>query len=197
MIILFGPAGSGKSTQGKILAKRYGWKWLSVGQVIRDTGKFDEITQQGALVDNEIVIDLMKKEMERAEDEGMNVILDGYPRDIEQAKWMAENMADEIEGAIIFEIPEEELLRRIEVRGRSDDKPEVVQERFRIFWDNIEGILPILQDAGIAVIKIDGVGDFDKITDRLAMAIESVGIEVTDAEGFYLGDAEKEKSYGE
>ena len=43
MVIFFGPAGSGKSTQGRIVADKYGWRWLSVGQVLRDAGEFDEI----------------------------------------------------------------------------------------------------------------------------------------------------------
>lgn len=197
MIILFGPAGSGKSTQGKLLAKRFGWKWLSVGQVIRDTGIYDEITKQGKLVDDEIVIELMRKEMERADEEGMNVILDGYPRDVRQAKWMAKNIAEQIDGAIIFEVPEEELLARIEVRGRNDDTPEVVRERFKIFWDNIDEILPILRGVGVRVVKMDGVGSFDEVTLRLVGKIEKLGIDVVDDPENYADEAEKEYSYGE
>mgnify|MGYP000935546086 FL=1 len=197
MIILFGPAGSGKSTQGKILAKRFGWKWLSVGQTIRDTGKFSDILQKGELVDDQIVIDLMKKAMDMAEADGMNVILDGYPRDVVQAKWMAENMAEKIEGAIIFDVPEEELWKRIEIRGRSDDVREVVKKRFDVFWDNIHEIVPILTAAGISVKKMDGTGELDEVTERLALKIEEFGIEVTDAEGYYLNEAEQEQSYGE
>ena len=197
MIILFGPAGSGKSTQGKLLAKRFGWKWLSVGQVIRDTGIYDEITKQGKLVDDEIVIELMRKEMERADEEGMNVILDGYPRDVRQAEWMAKNIAEQIDGAIIFEVPEEELLARIEVRGRNDDTPEVVRERFKIFWDNIDEILPILRGVGVRVVKMDGVGSFDEVTLRLVEEIEKLGIDVVDDPENYADEAEKEYSYGE
>lgn len=197
MIILFGPAGSGKSTQGKLLAKRFGWKWLSVGQVIRDTGIYDEITKQGKLVDDEIVIELMRKEMERADEEGMNVILDGYPRDVRQAKWMAKNIAEQIDGAIIFEVPEKELLARIEVRGRNDDTPEVVRERFKIFWDNIDEILPILRGVGVRVVKMDGVGSFDEVTLRLVGEIEKLGIDVVDDPENYADEAEKEYSYGE
>ena len=47
MIILFGPAGSGKSTQGRLLADKFGWKWLSVGQVLRDSGRFAETLREG------------------------------------------------------------------------------------------------------------------------------------------------------
>ena len=63
MIIFFGPAGSGKSTQGRIIADKYGWRWLSVGQVLRDTGEFDEILKKGELVDDKEVVNLMNKQI--------------------------------------------------------------------------------------------------------------------------------------
>ena len=90
MIILFGLAGSGKGTQGKALSEIFGWKWLSVGQVIRNTGVYDKITNSGKLVPDEEVIKLMDKQIEKAEDEGFDVILDGYPRSETQAKYLVE-----------------------------------------------------------------------------------------------------------
>ena len=47
MIILFGLAGSGKGTQGNALAEIFGWRWVSNGEVIRQSGKFDEIINRG------------------------------------------------------------------------------------------------------------------------------------------------------
>lgn len=198
MIILFGPAGSGKSTQGQILARRLGWKWLSVGQVIRDTGQFEEITQAGGLVDDKIVIELMRKEMEEAEMEGMNVILDGYPRDEVQAKWVQKEMRGKLEGAMILEVPEEELLRRIEVRGRNDDTAEVVQRRFKVFWEHIAKILPILEEMGVPVVRVNGVGEFEEVTKRLIAQCAKWNEEAgtVNDEGFADG-VEKERSYGE
>lgn len=198
MIILFGPAGSGKSTQGKILAKKLGWKWLSVGQVIRDTGQFAKITQAGELVDNNIVIELMRKEMAEAEAEGMNVILDGYPRDTEQAKWMVQEMAEKIEGAMVLEVPKEELLRRIEVRGREDDKQEVIERRLAIFWQNIEEIGKIFETVSVEMVKVDGVGSFEEVTERLLEQCKNWSGEVEDrGEENFADGTEKERSYGE
>ena len=108
MIVLFGPAGSGKTTQGRLLAEKFGWRWLSVGQVLRDTGRFDKILKEGGLVDDMEVIKLMNHEIEKADADGVDVILDGYPRDIDQAKWMFENdFFEKVSLAIILEVPEE------------------------------------------------------------------------------------------
>ena len=47
MIVLFGLAGSGKGTQGRALSEIFGWRWLSVGEVIRQTGEYKELTDSG------------------------------------------------------------------------------------------------------------------------------------------------------
>ena len=86
MIILFGLAGSGKGTQGKALSEIFGWRALSVGQVIRDTGEYAAIIDKGDLIPDSDVINLMNKQIEKAEAEGFDVILDGYPRTKEQVE---------------------------------------------------------------------------------------------------------------
>ena len=100
MIILFGLAGSGKGTQGKALSELFGWRTFSVGQVIRDTGQYANIIDHGNLIPDDDVIRLMSEQIEKAENEGFDVILDGYPRNEYQAKWIMENMAEKIDGAL-------------------------------------------------------------------------------------------------
>ena len=138
MIILFGLAGSGKGTQGKILSEIFGWRWLSVGEAIRQTGGYEDIINQGGLIPDEDVIRIMDKQILKAEEEGFDVILDGYPRDVDQAKYIAEHMADKIDGAIILEVPKEELYDRLALRGRDDDKEKSsIDRRFEVFESNI------------------------------------------------------------
>ena len=207
MIILFGPAGSGKSTQGRTLADRYGWKWLSVGQVLRDTGKYDEILKRGELVDDETVVKLMNEQLEQADAEGMKVMLDGYPRDLKQTELMLADeeslFFDKIDAAIVLEVPEEELWKRIEARGRADDTEEVLKTRFAIYEQNICSILPLLEQQNVPILKIDGVGDYDEVTERLDRAIKSVLPDTpdvfnnTDAYVIENDAVEREKSYGE
>ena len=183
MIILFGPAGSGKSTQGRLIADKFGWKWLSVGQVLRDSGKFAQTLKEGKLVDDNEVINLMNHEILKADAEGENVVLDGYPRDEVQAKWLYDNKKmQDVELVIVLKVPKEELWNRIEKRGRNDDTKEVVERRFDVFWENIEGILRLFEKAGVKIIEADGAGSFEEVTDELtAIVMENVeGAEVVD-----------------
>ena len=134
MIILFGLAGSGKGTQAKALSEIFGWRTFSVGQVIRDTGEYREIIDKGELIPDEDVIRLMNKQIEKAEAEGFDIILDGYPRTKAQAEYLVSNMANKIDGAIIIDVPKEELYKRLELRGRDDDKEkDAIDRRFEIF----------------------------------------------------------------
>lgn len=197
MIILFGLAGSGKGTQGKALAELFGWRTLSVGQVLRDTGEFAEILKRGDLVDDNDVIRLMKEQMDKAEAEGFDVILDGYPRDVTQAKWMMANMPEKIDGAILLDVPKEELFERIALRGREDDADRAtIEHRFEIFEENISEMAGMLKEKGIEIVKVDGVGAVEEVTNRLVdVVMEMVPgarIQTNDVNG-----EEIERSYGE
>lgn len=207
MIILFGPAGSGKTTQGRRIADEFGWRWISVGQVLRDTGKFDEILKNGELVDDETVVSLMNKQIAFAEAEGMNVILDGYPRDEKQTEIMLgdseSEFFDKIDGAIVLKVPKEELFKRIEIRGRADDTMEALERRFKIFEQNICSILPLLEEKKVKIVEIDGVGTYDEVFGRIKKVVQEM---VPDAVEVFRPDEmdsiendanEREKSYGE
>lgn len=167
MIILFGLAGSGKSTQGQILAEKKGLKWLSVGEVLRGTGRFDEILKAGKLVDDDEVIRLMAEEIKKAKEEGKDVILDGFPRNIYQAKHIHEAISDKIEKVVYLKVPKEELYKRLELRGRVDDTKEAIERRFLIVEQNIYSILELLKKQGIQVLELSGVGEIEEVTDRL------------------------------
>ncbi|MBQ3293612.1 nucleoside monophosphate kinase [Candidatus Saccharibacteria bacterium] len=167
MIILFGLAGSGKSTQGQILAKKHKLVWLSVGQVLRDTGKFDKILEKGELVPDEKVVKIMHEKIREIQKTGKDIILDGFPRDIWQAKWVAEHLAADITQAVVLDAPQDELLVRIMARGREDDTREAVEKRFDIVEKNLSGILRELSKKNIKISKISGLGSVETVTKRL------------------------------
>ena len=197
MIILFGLAGSGKGTQGKALSEIFGWRSLSVGQAIRDTGDYAEATNKGELIPDEDVIRLMNRQIEKAEAEGFDVILDGYPRTTGQAEYIVKNMAEKIDGAIILEVPKEELFNRLELRGRDDDKEKSsIERRFEIFEQNICSILPLLESVNIPVERVDGVGKIDEVTNRLVKVIKKFNPSAVEQINDVNGE-ELEKSYGE
>lgn len=188
MILLFGPAGSGKTTQGQELARRLKWKWVSVGQVLRDTGAYDDILKQGELVADEEVAELMHEKM--AEIKG-GAIIDGYPRDVWQAEWLAEHDLDKIEGAVVLDVPAEELWKRIMARGRMDDTEEAVKRRLEIFEQNIYSILKVLDEHNVKNTTVDGMGTIGEVSERLIGAIEEMlGMDEKDI-------SDGERSYGE
>ena len=197
MITLFGLAGSGKGTQGKALSEVFGWRWLSVGQVIRETGEYKDIIDRGILVPDEDVIRLMNKQIAKCEDEGFEVILDGYPRSETQAKYIVENMADKIDGAIILEVPKEELLERLALRGRDDDKErESIERRFEVFETNIRPILTLFESVGIPIERVNGVGKIEDVTARLVEVVERMSANAIE-QGKDVNGGEIEHSYGE
>lgn len=197
MIILFGLAGTGKGTQAKALSEIFGWRTFSVGQVIRDTGRYKDTIDKGGLIPDDDVISLMTEQIKKASAEGFNIILDGYPRTEYQAQWLMENMREDISGAIILEVPKEELYQRLELRGRDDDKSkDAIDRRWEIFEQNITPILQLLEQYNIPIRKVDGVGEVDTVTERLIATVEELDPTATKQSDDVNGE-EIEKSYGE
>ena len=197
MIILFGLAGSGKGTQAKLLSEMFGWRTFSVGQVIRDTGGYDDIIDKGELIPDEDVIRLMNKQIERSEAEGYDVILDGYPRTKVQAEYLVEHMKNDIDGAIVLDVPKEELYNRLALRGRTDDQEKsAIDRRFEIFEQNICSILPLFEAQNIPVAHVNGVGEIGTVTGRLVAAVQKFNPNAAKQQNDVNG-GEIEKSYGE
>ena len=102
MIVFFGPAGAGKSVQGQMLAARMGWRWLSAGQLLRDTHdpELTQIMQTGVNVSHDAIIKIMSGAIKSAANISQ-IILDGFPRMLEQAHWLVESQRQPIRAANI------------------------------------------------------------------------------------------------
>ena len=175
MIILMGLAGSGKSTQGQMLAAETGKIWLSAGQVLRDTGEFDDIMKKGVLVDDMLTVKLMAQKMAEIVRGGHDAILDGFPRDVEQAEWIAENIASVMKLIVRIDVPKEELFQRLALRGRADDLDRgAIEQRFQIVEQNIESVCDILAEKGIPIRTIDGTGTPEEVYERLHAEVAAV-----------------------
>lgn len=197
MIILFGLAGSGKGTQGKALSEIFGWRTISVGEAIRQTGEYDEIINHGNLIPDDDVIKIMDKQIAKIESEGFDIILDGYPRNAYQAEYIVQTMADKIDGAIILEVPKEELYNRLALRGRADDlERESINRRFEIIEQNIDQILSLLQTKNIPVERVSGLGKVEEVTARLVQVVKTMNPNAIEQQ-YDVNGGEIEKSYGE
>jgi adenylate kinase len=180
MIVFFGPAGSGKSVQGQMLAARMNWRWLSIGQLLRDT-RDPEIhgsLREGKLVPIEVTFQVMDEAIKKAENIDQ-LILDGFPRMLGQAQWLVSSQPEHgrlISLAIVLEVPREELMKRLEIRGRADDTPEAIDERLNIYRKETYPILGYLTDQNIPVVHVDGVGTVGQVHDRIAAELKSRGI---------------------
>ncbi len=123
-IIFLGPPGGGKGTQAKILAERYGFRHISTGDLLReavrkgtDLGRLAKsYMDKGELVPDDVMIGLIEEVMK--EDE-RSVIMDGFPRTLPQAEAfdsLLERLTIELLKAVLIDVPDEEIVRRLSAR---------------------------------------------------------------------------------
>ncbi|MCL2869412.1 nucleoside monophosphate kinase [Candidatus Saccharibacteria bacterium] len=168
MILIFGPAGSGKSLQGQILAARFNWAWLSMGQLLREENdpKLTKIMDAGDLVPAEVTNQIADKAAKKAAKTHPQVIMDGYPRSEDQAIAMLTNNWP-LNVAISLEVPYRELLKRMLLRARPDDTKDAIKERLAIYHRNNTKLMAILSKNGVKVVKVNGVGTVGQVHDRI------------------------------
>ena len=178
MILLLGLAGTGKSTQGQMLAERFGWAWLSAGQILRDSGQFQEILARGDLVDNTIVNQMVQAAVERCEAVGQKVVLDGFPRGSEQAQALVAqpDLLGKIEVVFWLQASHAELQRRLLARGRADDTEAAIAKRLADGHDLVDKVIEILVTHGVKVVKIDGEGTEEEVFTRIADYVRLAGL---------------------
>lgn len=178
MILFFGPAGAGKSVQGQILAARHGWRWVSAGQLLRDTRDIDilKTINDGNLVESNLINQAVGEALGKAGDID-KIILDGYPRQMAQAKWLVDNMPHHgraISLVVVLEVPRDELEKRLAIRGRPDDVPESIEKRLQLYRQEIYPILTYLTDENVPIAHVDGTGTIGQVHDRIQAEINAL-----------------------
>ncbi len=173
MILLFGPTGAGKSMQGQMLAVRQGWKWLSTGQMLRDSNDAEviDVLKSGELVSDQLTYDVFDAAIQDAKAKNYKkVIVDGFPRTKEQAEWLAdylEKTGESIELVVVLEVPEGEIMQRLEKRGRMEDTPDTIARRMTIYRQKMYPVLGTFAEDGVRIIHLDGTGTAGEVHDRL------------------------------
>ena len=174
MIMVYGPAGAGKSTQGRMLAAELGRTWLSAGQLIRDSKRFEEYTQTGAMIPEELLVALLTENMHRELKSGKNVVFDGQPGSVEQVE-MLENTGifQEVEFVVDIRVDEDELYRRLSLRGREDDNMAVWQRKINYYLEKSVPCLAEMKKKGLKVYEVDGNGDEETVNQRILALVET------------------------
>lgn len=197
-IVLLGPPGSGKGTQGEKLSQELGFVRLSTGDMLREAVrdgtplglKAKGYMDSGALVPNDLIIDLMKEKISfLGEDAG--VIFDGFPRTVEQADALGKQI--DVDLALNLDVDDPELISRLtkrrscpscnavyhleynppkkadlcdkcnsELYQRNDDIEETVTKRLEVYRNNTLPLIEYYSKKGI-LHTIEGVGDIDDI----------------------------------
>lgn len=183
--IIFGPPGSGKGTQASRIEREFQLKHLSTGQILRaEVAHGSEIGKEvarkmaaGDLVPDDLIVSIVRKRLPDAE-AGAGVLLDGFPRTLEQARALDGMLSSEghrVDFVIALEVPEDELVDRIlhraAIEGRPDDTREAIEERMREYHKLTEAVLDHYRRQGVPVKVIDGTGDPDQVFERIRGAV--------------------------
>ena len=186
-IILFGAPGCGKGTQAELLKEKYGVEHISTGAVIRSEIErgtelglsMQEYIAKGELAPDSIVVGMVKNYICEHRDAKGN-IFDGFPRTTAQAEAFDELLKAEglsVSVMIYMDVPEEELVKRILLRGkdsgRADDASEdVIRNRISVYREQTAVVADHYSKQG-KYVAIDGVGTMDEVFDRICAAIDS------------------------
>lgn len=193
-LLIVGPQGSGKGTQGVRIAEALGIPVVSTGDVFRANVKggtelgrrVKAIIDAGDLVPDSLTGEVVRDRLSQ-DDARDGFLLDGYPRNLAQVGDLdafLTGRGDELNAVIELDVPREESIERITLRaqeqGRSDDTEEVIANRLAIYERETSPILDVYRERGI-VDRIDGVGSLDEITERIFAALAARGLRSADA----------------
>ncbi len=180
-IVLLGPPGSGKGTQAERLGE-LGYVTLSTGDLLRAAREDDtdlgrqasEYMDRGELVPDELIDAMLGEEL--AGLDGDKVLLDGFPRTVEQADALGgllDHRGRELDDVVLLEVPDDVVADRIGNRsqGRADDDPETVRERLRVYHRQTEPLVEYYDERGL-LRRVDGEGDPDAVQDRIRSALD-------------------------
>jgi len=187
-IVLLGPPGSGKGTQSKFLVEKFGFIQISTGDLLRDQvqqkdssigKKISEIMKKGELVPDEVVIKLIIEKISIYKDK--NIIFDGFPRNINQAKVLDESLEKisvSLDTAVFidvnYEILKERITSRINESGdenkRADDNVETLVNRINVYKKNTLPILKYYRDKGI-LAEINGMLKIEEVSRQVLKII--------------------------
>ena len=188
-LLIVGPQGSGKGTQGVRVGEALSIPVISTGDVFRANvsagtplgQQVKAIIEAGDLVPDSLTSEIVRDRLTQ-DDASNGFLLDGYPRNLGQVGDLdafLESRGESLDAVIELSVPRDESIARLTQRaidqGRTDDTEEVIANRLAIYERETAPILDVYRERGI-VDAIDGVGSLDEIADRIAAAVAARGI---------------------
>ncbi|MEA5532731.1 adenylate kinase [Crocosphaera sp. XPORK-15E] len=150
-LIFLGPPGSGKGTQAQLLSEQLQIPHISTGEMLREAiaqqtplgHQAQSYVDKGELVPDELLLGLIKERLGQ-DDAQTGWILDGFPRNVPQAKFL-EQLLDELpqfsEQAINLDVPDQVLIERLLLRGRKDDNEDTIRRRLEVYREQTQPVL--------------------------------------------------------
>ena len=183
-LILLGPPGAGKGTQGHRLSERYNIPEISTGDILRSAvhkgtplgREAKSYMDRGALAPDEVMIGIVRERLAQ-DDTERGFILDGFPRTVAQAEALSrlsEEQQRPIEHVISIEVPQEELRQRLtgrrQLEGRHDDTDEAIRHRLEVYERETAPLIDYYRCQGL-LRCIVGVGTMDEIFQHIALVL--------------------------
>ncbi len=171
--IFLGPPGAGKGTQAEKLSETFNLPHISTGVMLRDHVENEtelgliakDILNKGNLVSDDLVTAMLIERIGKPDcDNG--AILDGFPRTIAQAESLEIDDL-KIKNVILFEVNEEELVKRMLDRGREDDTEESIKVRFEVYKKETAPLVDYYNNKGV-LNSVNAFGEIDDIFNEIS-----------------------------
>ncbi len=187
-ILMIAPPGAGKGTQGALIAAHFNIPHIATGELLRDHvargtalgQKVKAYLDRGELVPDQIVLDMVREAMIAAKAAGGGYVLDGIPRNMEQARAAYEigrelGMTGDV--ALHLQADDAELTRRLLARAalehRSDDTPEVIAQRLALYYKVTAPIIAWYRERGI-LVSVDAMRSAQEVGREILAALEAM-----------------------
>lgn len=180
-MIFLGPPGAGKGTQATLLSEACEVPHISTGDILRcavaektDLGqKAEHYMSAGELVPDNLILDLIRERLSQSDAQN-GWILDGFPRNVPQAEFMEQLLAEisqPYDFVINLDVPDEVLTSRLLSRGRKDDTRSVIQHRLQVYREKTQPLIEFYRGRQ-KLVSVDGNRPMEKVTQDLKSLIE-------------------------